>query len=412
MYKRVSGTKDILPDETGFWQELEEKARLKFSLYNYSEIRPPLIEEASLFDRSLGASTEIVQKQMFLIKNKEEVYALRPEATASIVRAYIENNLDKTAGFSKFYYIGPMFRLERPQKGRLRQFHHIGCEAIGSGSPELDVEIISLAESLLKEFGVSGYKIKINTLGCPEDKAAFARGLREKLAGSAQGFCQDCQGRLEKNVLRVLDCKEQACRRIVEGLALCGSHVCAQCQEHFDGVKRGLDALNIAYEVSPLLVRGLDYYTRTVFELSHPDLGAQDALGAGGRYNDLVKDLGGSPSPAVGFAFGMERVMLVLSASQAATKKGLVYLITLGKEACERGSQLLAQMRQNGITCDRDYESRSVKGAMRRANDLGAGRVLILGEDELKKNCVTLRDMASSQQKEVALDQLLKELKC
>jgi histidyl-tRNA synthetase len=412
MFKRVPGTKDILPEESILWQRLEETSRAIFSLYNFKEIRPPILEEEALFDRSLGESAEIVQKQMFVIKNKEDEYVLRPEGTASIVRAYLENNLDKTAGFAKLYYTGPMFRLERPQKGRLRQFHHIGCEAIGSLDAGLDVEVIALADNLLKAFGVSGYKIKLNTLGCPKDKSELNSALHKALKDKLPKLCDDCKERFKKNTLRILDCKNDSCKEIVGSLNIGDSHICLECKTHFASVKEGLDALNVSYVLSPLLVRGLDYYTGTVFEITHPDLGAQDAIGAGGRYNNLVKELGGPDLGAIGFAFGVERLLLTLSHEPPAASQNLIYLITLGDEARRKGAELLAQLRSNKIICDADYEGKSLKGAMRKANDLAAKYVLILGDDEIKKGTVTLKDMQSSVQKDIRLSDITKELKC
>ncbi|MCX5710468.1 MAG: histidine--tRNA ligase [Candidatus Omnitrophica bacterium] len=412
MFKRVPGTKDILPEEAPLWLKLEETSRAIFSLYNFKEIRPPMLEEESLFNRSLGESAEIVQKQMFVIKNKEDVYALRPEGTASIVRAYLENNLDKTAGFSKLYYIGPMFRLERPQKGRLRQFHHIGCEAIGSQDADLDVEVISLADYLLKAYEISGYNIKINTLGCPKDKSELNSVLHKALKDKLPKLCDDCKDRFKKNTLRILDCKNESCKEIIKDLRIGDSHICPECKEHFAKVRGGLDALGVSYEVVPLLVRGLDYYNGTVFEITHPDLGSQDAIGAGGRYNHLVKELGGPEFGAIGFAFGVERLLLVAKPQSSSSGQKPVYLITLGEEAKKAGLKILSQLRQAGIPCDTDYEGKSLKGAMRKANDLGAKYVLILGDNEIKSGTVTLKNMENSEQKEVMLADITKELKC
>lgn len=400
-----------MPDELCLWQNLEEASREVFSLYNYREIRVPLIEEAKLFNRSLGESAEIVQKQMFLIKNNDELYALRPEGTASIVRAYIENNLDKTQGFSKFYYLGPMFRLERPQKGRLRQFYHIGCEAIGSNDANLDIEIISLADNLLKTFSVEGYKIKINSLGCPKDKKELIALLQKALKNEVSKLCADCQDRYKRNVLRILDCKEEGCRKILSKIDIRSAFLCLDCSAHFEKVKAGLSTLKINYEVLPHLVRGLDYYTRTIFEISHPALGSQDALGAGGRYDNLVKELGGPEVGAIGFAFGVERVLLAAGCKPQAAGKNLVFLVTLGEEARKEGVSLLSKLRESGIAADMDYEGKSLKGAMRTANDLNAKSVLILGEDELKKGVITLKNMQSGEQKEINQTDLVKELK-
>ena len=412
MFKRIPGTKDVLPEESGRWQKIEEFSRNTFSLYNYKEIRLPLIEEASLFSRSLGQTSEIIQKQMFLIKHQEDVYALRPEGTASILRAYIENNLDKTARFLKVYYIGPMFRLERPQKGRLRQFHHIGCETIGSDDPNLDTEVISLADNLLKGFSVGGYKIKINSLGCAKDKKELTAILYKNLKGELQRLCADCKVRFKNNILRILDCKNEACQEVVRKLDIADTYLCSGCKTHFSKVRGGLETLKINYEVTPYLVRGLDYYTRTVFEITHKDLGAQDALAAGGRYDNLIKELGGPDLGAIGFAFGIERLLLVTRHPSPVTSKNLVYLITLGEEPKKQGLKLLDDLRKWGISCDTDYEGKSLKGALRAANDLGARFVLIIGEDELKKSVVTLKDMVSGEQKEVGAQDLKRELGC
>ncbi|MFH1397478.1 MAG: histidine--tRNA ligase [Candidatus Omnitrophota bacterium] len=416
MFKKVPGTKDILPGEIAWWLKIEESSRRIFSLYNYQEIRPPLIEDVGLFNRSLGESAEIVQKQMFLIRNNQDTYALRPEGTASIVRAYLENNLDKTNSFSKLYYTGAMFRLERPQKGRLRQFHHLGCEVIGSYQPQVDAEVISLGDRILKESGIKGYRIKINTLGCSQDKKELSSSLRKGLKDKLGQLCRECLVRYERNILRVLDCKNESCREVVRSLNLSSSHICKECADHFKQVREVLDSLKINYEVSPYLVRGLDYYTRTVFEFVHPDLGPQqDALGAGGRYDNLVKNLGGPEKGAVGFAFGLERLALIHQTpghQDTGTPGNLVYIVTMGEAAKKEGTKLLDYLRLSGICADTDYEGRTLKGAMRLANDLKAKFVIIIGDDELKKNVVTLKNMSSGEQREVKSEDLLGELKC
>jgi len=411
MFKRVPGTKDILPDEVSSWQKVEEISRKIFSLYNYQEIRSPIIEEAALFNRSLGESAEIVQKQMFLIKKDKDTYALRPEGTASIVRAYIENNLLKTTGLVKFYYIGPMFRRERPQKGRLRQFHHIGCEAIGSHEADLDVEVISLADNLLKGYAIKDYEIKINTLGCAKDKKELTENLRKSLEPKLPSLCADCHTRFKQNILRILDCKNEECLKVIRKLDIHADYLCPECKGHFDKVKQGLKALKIEYQVSPYLVRGLDYYTRTVFEINHRGLGSRDAIGAGGRYDNLVSDLGGQDTGAIGFAFGMERLLLALGTAPRAISKKLVYIVTLGEEAKREGLLLLDTLRRGGIASDTDYQSKSLKGALRRANDLSVRYVLIIGEDEINKDVVTLKDMSSGEQREVKRDDIITELK-
>ncbi|MDD5690604.1 MAG: histidine--tRNA ligase [Candidatus Omnitrophica bacterium] len=412
MFKKVPGTKDILPDEAGHWQAIEEAARNLFSLYNYRQIRTPIIEEASLFNRTLGNTTEIVQKQMFLIHNQNDVYALRPEGTASIARSYLENNMDKTNPFTKLYYIGPMFRLERPQKGRLRQFHHIGCEVIGSQEAILDVEVISLAAELLKGFAITEFKIKINSLGCPNDKQALGLSLKEALHKEKQRLCPDCKVRIENNILRILDCKNEGCQKIVKALAIKNTHLCPDCLNHFKEVEKGLGSLGIAFEVEPFLVRGLDYYNRTVFEFTHSNLGSQDAIGAGGRYNNLIKELGGPDIGGIGFAFGIERLILASMINAEKPLNRLVYLITLGETAKAAGVKILNQLRSSGIPSDMDYLNRSLKAAMRAANDAGARYVLILGEDELKKDAISLKDMSNGTQREINIQELTRELKC
>jgi histidyl-tRNA synthetase len=349
---------------------------------------------------------------MFLIKKEDDLFTLRPEGTASIVRAYIENNLDKTAGFVKLYYIGPMFRAERPQKGRLRQFHHIGCEAISSPGPEIDIEVIALADQLLRAYSIEGYSIIINSLGCAADKKVFNLFLKKKLKDKVNKLCKDCQERYERNILRILDCKNEACQEAVRSLNLNSSHLCTECETHFAAVKKGLDVLNIDYHVSPQLVRGLDYYNRTVFEFKHPDLGPQqDALGAGGRYDWLVKELGGPDVGAIGFAFGVERLLLVHSPQSIVHGQNLVYLINLGEEAKRQGIKLLDKLRKEGIPSDTDYENKSLKGAMRKANDLAARFVLIIGEDELKEQVVTLKDMSDGSQDKVKLAELIPQIR-
>jgi histidyl-tRNA synthetase len=411
MFKRVPGTKDILPQEVSWWQRIEEISRQIFSHYNYAEMRTPIIEDASLFYRSLGDATEIVQKQMFLIKKEKDNYCLRPEGTASIVRAYLENNLDKTIGLIKLYYIGPMFRRERPQKGRLRQFHHLGCEVIGSKDPFVDIEVISLADNLLKAFSINNYEINLNSLGCPKDKKELAKILHQGLKDRTAKLCNECRLRFKRNILRVLDCKNKTCQEIIKQLDIQDKHLCQGCKTHFAQVKVGLDTLKVDYRINPYLVRGLDYYTGEVFEIIHKQLGAQDTLGAGGRYNNLIKELGGPDIGAIGFAFGVERLLLVTrTLGHQDTSKNLVYVITLGDEAKKEGLKLLYELRNHAIPSDTDYEAKSLKGAMRRANDLGARFVLIIGEDELKKNAVTLKDMTSGEQREVKSENLIQEL--
>jgi histidyl-tRNA synthetase len=412
MYKRIPGTKDILPEEVTQWQRIERISRDIFYRYNFQEIRTPLIEDIRLFNRSLGDSTEIVQKQMFVIKRENDEYVLRPEGTASLVRAYIENALDKTQGLVKLFYIGPMFRAERPQKGRLRQFHHIGCEIIGVEDVRSDIEMIALADHLLKTYSITDATINLNSLGCTADKQRLTAALRDKLRGKVSSLCEDCQVRFENNILRVLDCKNEVCQQIVTKLDVYDDHLCPACQERFQYLREGLDRLGIAYRITPFLVRGLDYYTGTVFEITHSRLGAQDALGAGGRYDNLAQELGGQPKGAIGFAFGVERLLLAIGDAfeDPMPQRRFVYFIFLGEAAQKRGMELLQQVRKAGIAADTDYEKKSLKGALRKADDEKATSVVIVGEDELNKNIITLKDMTSGSQKEVPIEKLVEEL--
>lgn len=404
--------KDILSAEAYVWQEVEDKAKTAFNLYGYKPIRTPLLEEEGLFNRSLGNETEIVKKQMFIIRHSEDSYVLRPEATAGVVRAYIENNLDKTDSFAKLYYIGPMFRAERPQKGRLRQFHHIGAEALGSHSPYLDSEIISLIKYILDALGISGYELKLNSLGCPEDKQKLSRLLQGALKDKLEKLCPDCHERFGRNVFRVLDCKNEGCKQAISRLNLKSEdYLCRDCAEHFAAVIKNLNNLKIKYTHSPNLVRGLDYYNRTVFEISHKDLGAQDALGAGGRYDNLIFELGGPKSGAVGFALGVERLLLAANMFSDSPNKLKVFIAALGNQAKEKSLALLEGLRREGISADSDYEDKSLKGQMRKANDLGVKFTILIGDEELKKQSLLLKDMASGAQEEISFDNFIGEIK-
>lgn len=404
------GTKDILPQEVYYWQEVEEKSRQIFSRYNFSEIRTPIFENIDLFQRSLGATTEIVQKQMFSFKQGDDHFVLRPEGTASNARAYIEHSLGFGQRLQKLYYIGPMFRAERPQKGRLRQFHHIGAEAIGSSNPYLDIEIMELADSLLGAFGVSNYTFLVNSLGCKDDKAKLSDWLKMRLTPHKKELCDDCQERLGRNVFRVLDCKKEPCRKIIDGIGLTQSHLCSSCKASFDTVLSGIKDCSINYKVSAKLVRGLDYYSGIVFEIVHPDLGAQDALGAGGRYNYLFEELLGKQIGAVGFALGVERLMLVLPEHQK--KEQLhVYIIALGEAAAQKTVLLAKEIRKAGFRCDVDYSQTSLKSKLKEANKIEARFALIIGDDELKADVVTLRSMHESTEEKIAFSEMVATLR-
>ena len=409
-YHSIRGTKDILPGEVLLWQNIEASARKLFREFGYNEIRTPVIEETALFTKSVGEETDIVKKEMFSFLDRgERDISLRPEGTAPIVRAYLENNLAKTSPFQKLYYIGPMFRAERPQAGRLRQFHQIGVEAIGSAQPAMDAEVICLLAKLLEALGIAGYEMRINNLGCPDDKAKLSAYLRESLSAAATvaELCDDCKRRVVTNPLRLIDCKNERCRTVIRSRVEQADCLCPGCKDHFSAVRAYLDTLGVRYVVDPYIVRGLDYYTRTVFEAVSGELGAQNALGAGGRYDGLTGQMGGPSLGACGFAIGIERVILALGeAAQSATPKNSidVFIATLGDAAYRKAFALAGALRVAGIACDIDFEGRSLKSQMRSADAAGARYVMIIGDDELAKGEAVVRNMATREQVSIRFD--------
>jgi histidyl-tRNA synthetase len=412
MIKAIRGTKDILPGESGIWQEIEKVSRENLKLFGYQEIRTPIIEETALFVKNIGEETDIVSKEMFsFVDRGDRNISLRPEGTASVIRSYIENNLDKVSQFQKLYYIGPMFRAERPQAGRLRQFHQIGVEAIGSLHPALDAEVIALSARLLEAAGIKGYKIKLNNLGCREDKKNLSKTLKEIFSDKkGEHLCEDCKRRIKMNPLRVLDCKNDGCREIVRNTFKEAAFICAGCKAHFEEVLKFIDILNIKYEVDPYIVRGLDYYTRTVFEITCEGLGSNDAIGAGGRYDNLSLDMEGPDVGACGFALGIDRMMIALG--KAAGLKGAdIYIAALGDKAYAKAFCLANDLRNTGVSCEIDYEKKSLKAQMRGADSIGAKFVLIIGDDELAKGEAALRDMKTREQVMIKFEDMVSKIK-
>ncbi|MDO8675588.1 MAG: histidine--tRNA ligase [Candidatus Omnitrophota bacterium] len=410
------GTSDILPDVIPLWEDVESKARKILKSYGYREIRTPIYEETALFKRSLGQASDIVNKQLLeLATSKEEGYALRPEGTASVVRSYIENSFDKKEPLSKLFYIGPMFRGERPQKGRLRQFHQIGVEAIGpnSASPHLDAEILALAMHLLKALGVKNPKLKINSLGSKEDKEHISVWLRGELKKHKKDLCEECQNRFERNVFRVLDCKNEACRKVaasvVKKLPLSDAG-----QDHFQSVQNALKSVGVDFEIAPHLVRGLDYYTHTVFEITADGLGSQDAVGAGGRYGGLVHELGGDAKTdfsAIGFALGIDRILLASGATQPVPSTIDAFVITMDETGQKQAFKLVNDLRHAGISADMSYSGGKIGSQMNRANKLNARFALILGEEEMKNGAIAVKNMTSGAQENVKLEGVLEYLR-
>ena len=414
MIKAIKGTKDILPGEVEKWQYVESAARDVFQLCGYNEIRTPIIEETSLFIRSIGDATDIVQKEMYSFSDKgERQISLRPEGTAPVLRAYLENGFDRRSGFSKFYYIGPMFRSEKPQAGRSRQFHQAGVEAIGSYSPYLDAEIILLFASILDKLGINGYLVKLNSVGCSKDRANYNHFLKNGIENRLNDLCEDCRSRFLRNPLRILDCKKESCKEIVSNLTSMPDLLCDECSKHFEKVKENLKILGNSLQVDGHLVRGLDYYTRTVFEVVHPLLGAQDAIGAGGRLDNLMAELGGAETGVVGFAMGIDRVIKIKESTveQFPYKRSSgIFLVTIGEEAYKKGIEILWMLRRRGISSDIDYEERSLKAQMRAADKYGSRFSAILGEDELRQNVITLKDMQSGEQSQISMENFVEEV--
>jgi histidyl-tRNA synthetase len=405
----LRGTTDLLADDVKRWLAVEHTARRLTHLYGYQELRTPLIEDAALFLRSVGETTDIVQKQMFRFEDRGgHDIVLRPEGTASVVRAYLEHNLHKTQGFAKLFYLGPMFRAERPQAGRFRQFHQYGVEAIGSASPWVDVEVITLCLHILRECGVTGAVVWLASMGCRKDQERSAARLRKRLAPHTSKLCQECRARFEKNVFRVLDCKNPACYELAWRLKGSPFLLCEPCAAHFDEVRRGLKDAQVLFDDSKVFARGLDYYTRTVFEVHAQGLGAQDAVAAGGRYDHLVEELGGPSMGAAGFAAGIERLLMATGASKAATeplprRRGL-YLAVAQPALLGEGFRFVQQLRQHSVCAMMDYDGKSLKAQLREADKTGCQLVAILGGAEVKHRSMTLKDLERGSQELVAFE--------
>jgi histidyl-tRNA synthetase len=407
LIRAVRGMKDILPPETNRWQWVEKVAREVFELYGYAEMRLPLLERTELFARSIGVDTDIVAKEMYTFADRHgDSLTLRPEATAQVVRACLENGLLKSAGVKKFYLMGPMFRYERPQKGRYRQFHQINCEALGSAAPELDAEVMLMLLELLGRLGLRDLRLLVNSLGDPECTGDFKARLQLFL-NSREGWCDDCQRRRVTNPLRVLDCKSKTCQELLADAPVMEDSLCEACAAHYTRVLSLLDGAGVAYEKNPRLVRGLDYYTRTAFEVIAAGLGAQDAVAGGGRYNGLARELGGPDLPALGFAIGEDRLLEVLPQEAGPPDKAMVFLATLGDAARERAFFLLQEIRGQGLPAAMDFEGRSLKSQMSLADRLGAAFVVILGDQELAAGEAPLRRMASGEQEILSLTELV-----
>jgi histidyl-tRNA synthetase len=409
--RAVRGMKDILPPESSRWQWVEGVAREVFNLYGYREMRLPVLERTELFARSIGVDTDIVAKEMYTFTDRHgDSVTMRPEATAQVVRAFLENRLEKGAGVKKYFLIGPMFRYERPQKGRYRQFHQINCEALGSDAPELDAEVILMLWDLLKRLGLDTLRLLINSLGCPECQVDFKARLKIFLL-NREGWCPDCRRRREVNPLRVLDCKSQNCQDLLKTAPVMKDCLCEACSQHYARVLKLLGQFGVDFAEEPRLVRGLDYYTRTAFEVVAAGLGAQDAVAGGGRYNGLTRELGGPDLPGLGFAIGEDRLMEVLPGEMGQNTSRSVFLAALGPMAREKGLALVQELRSEGLAAQMDFDDRSLKAQMSLADRLGAGWVVILGDRELAEGEAVIRDMGTGTQESVPLTELESALK-
>ncbi len=403
--KGLKGFKDVLPNEVHLWQHIENTARKIFHRFGFSEIKVPILEKTELFARSIGEATDIVEKEMYTFPDRNDIsVTMRPEGTASVLRAYIEHGMHVLQSGQRLYTIGPMFRYERPQKGRLRQFHQMSVEAIGSGHPRVDAEVMAMAWTLMEALSLN-VSLEINSLGCRECRPEFKKALVEFLDKRQDKVCADCNRRSKTNPLRVLDCKSENCQQQYVDAPSILDHLCGSCEDHFLEVREGLELLGIHYSVNSRMVRGLDYYTRTTFELITNDLGAQNAVGAGGRYDGLLEQLGGQDKPGVGFAVGMERLVLLVNEDiiKAEKRKPDVFLITLGEDAARKGFSLMHGLRGQGAKVSMDHDGRSMKSQMKLADKHGARYVIILGEDELANNEALLKNMVSGEQETVAL---------
>ena len=404
------GTKDILPAQIGNWIEIENKIREICKIYGYEEIRTPIFEHTELFKRGIGEGTDVVDKEMYTFTDKgDRSITLRPENTAAVVRAYLQNKLFADNNLVKLFYIGSMFRYDRPQAGRLREFHQFGVEVLGEENPAVDAEIILLAWNFLKNLGLEDLNLKINTVGCPKCRPIYKQKLREYFSEYKDELCGDCQRRIEKNPLRLLDCKVDGEKHFVEDAPKIESCLCDDCREHFSQVQKFLTAANINFEIDSRLVRGLDYYTKTAFEIQYNPLGAQSAVAGGGRYDGLVEEIGGNPTPGIGFAMGIERILIALEKQNLIAQKNISpeFFIVASNDAEIYAFKILSELRRKNIFAIMDFAKRSIKSQMKQAAKSNAKFAVIVGEDEIKNSTVTVKNLETSEQKNISLQEFL-----
>ncbi len=405
--KRPNGTEDVLPKDVHRWQTVEKIARETADSFGFSEIRIPTFENTELFMRSVGETTDVVQKEMYTVMAKETKFTLRPEGTAGTIRAMLQNGLLNEALPQRVYYILSCFRHERPQAGRLREFHQFGLEMAGSPSPSADAEVISLAKNILDRLGLKNIKLYINSIGCPTCRAKYHEALRNYFENRKDELCETCHERLEKNPMRILDCKSPVCQEIAKNAPVILDFLCDECGEHFEKLKKYLGNLGIEYNVNPKIVRGLDYYTKTVFEFVTDEIGAQGTVCGGGRYDGLIEQLGGQKVPALGFAMGIERLLIVMDKQKCeflTPRKCDIYFATMGDESLEKAMSISHELREYGYRAEFDLMGRGIKAQMKYANKIGASFTVVLGDNELSQGTAKVKDMETGGEVEISLD--------
>ncbi|HOO05971.1 MAG TPA: histidine--tRNA ligase [Ruminococcus sp.] len=405
--KRPNGTEDVIPRDVHKWHTVEKIARETAESFGFGEIRFPTFENTDLFLRSVGETTDVVQKEMYTVMAKETKFTLRPEGTAGAIRAMLQNGLLNEALPQRIFYLISCFRHERPQAGRLREFHQFGVEMAGSASPAADAEVISLGKKILDRLEIKNIVLNINSIGCPKCRAEYHKALKSFFSAREDELCDTCKERLVKNPMRLLDCKSPICQDIAKGAPLILDYLCEDCADHFEKVKKYLTEMGIEYNVNPKIVRGLDYYTKTVFEFITTEIGAQGTVCGGGRYDGLIQQLGGQPTPALGMAMGIERLLLVMDKQNCdylVPKKCDIYFATMGDAALEKAMELCRDLREYGYFADHDFMGRGLKAQMKYANKIGAAFTVVLGDNELAQNKARLKDMESGEEKEITLD--------
>lgn len=412
--RAVKGTNDILPEESHNWQFVEGKMLETASQFGFKEIRVPVFEHTEVFLRSVGDTTDVVQKEMYTFDDKGgRSITLRPELTAGVIRSAIEKGLVNAALPQKLCYIGGCYRYEKPQAGRLREFHQFGVECVGAAAPNADAEVISLAGAVLENIGIKNISLEINSIGCPECRKEYHKALKEYFSKNTDTLCDTCKDRLDRNPMRILDCKSPICSEIAENAPVVIDFLCDDCKNHFESVKANLTAMNIDFKVNPKIVRGLDYYTRTVFEFVSNDIGAQSTVCGGGRYDGLIAQMGGPQTPSLGFAMGIERLMMVLKAQNAELPEAHtcdLFIATLGENAMLKASALCKELRDEGYKAETDICGRGLKAQMKYANKIGAKFTLVLGDNEVENGKASLKNMSNSSEKEINLNELTEEL--